>query len=126
MTCEHPQCNECFEEYKRVWDHADDIYKQREVYRRACQDLDMLHRRRQARVTSGKDTKDIDCHLERIRRVAGIHAGPLRDAPKLEERCDCFYYCPTSKEYECSIHGGFSVCCSHPEKHIDFKPRPTT
>lgn len=27
------------------------------------------------------------------------------------------YWCPTGKEYECAAHGGFSVCCSHPELH---------
>lgn len=30
--------------------------------------------------------------------------------------CDA-YYCPTSGEDECAVHGGFDVCCAHPELH---------
>lgn len=28
--------------------------------------------------------------------------------------CDRVYMCPTSGEFECPLHGGFDVCCDHP------------
>lgn len=31
--------------------------------------------------------------------------------------CDRAYYCPTAQDDECAIHGGFNVCCAHPELH---------
>lgn len=36
--------------------------------------------------------------------------------------CPDAYYCPddagTGGETECPRHGGFDVCCAHPERHI--------
>jgi len=29
--------------------------------------------------------------------------------------CCSLYICPTSKEWECPTHGGFDVCCDHPD-----------
>jgi hypothetical protein len=34
------------------------------------------------------------------------------------------YYCPTAGEVESSCHGGFDVCCSAPEQHIQVDPPP--
>lgn len=31
--------------------------------------------------------------------------------------CDNVYWCPEGKEIECPQHGGFDVCCEHPESH---------
>ena len=31
--------------------------------------------------------------------------------------CDSGYYCPAAGENECAVHGGFDVCCEHPERH---------
>lgn len=31
--------------------------------------------------------------------------------------CRKAYYCPTENDMECGVHGGFDVCCSHPELH---------
>lgn len=31
--------------------------------------------------------------------------------------CDPMYWCPTVGEFESSCHGGFDVCCDHPELH---------
>lgn len=33
--------------------------------------------------------------------------------------CEKSYYCPTSKDYECAEHGGFSTCCDKPEMHCE-------
>jgi hypothetical protein len=39
------------------------------------------------------------------------------DSSDCNEDCP-IYYCPSSSQYECPVHGGFDVCCDHPEKHI--------
>lgn len=31
--------------------------------------------------------------------------------------CSEVYYCPTVRSHECATHGGFDVCCEHPELH---------
>jgi hypothetical protein len=31
--------------------------------------------------------------------------------------CTEIYWCPTVGEIECGVHGGFDVCCEHPELH---------
>ena len=31
--------------------------------------------------------------------------------------CPDVYFCPTSGDPECPRHGGFTVCCAHPELH---------
>jgi hypothetical protein len=42
------------------------------------------------------------------------------DSAVMDEDCGCpdVYYCPTTYETECPRHGGFDVCCDHPEVHI--------
>lgn len=35
------------------------------------------------------------------------------------------YYCPTAGDVESDCHGGFDVCCSTPEKHIQVDPTPS-
>lgn len=35
--------------------------------------------------------------------------------------CHRGYWCPTVGNYECPKHGGFSVCCAHPELHKPTK-----
>lgn len=34
------------------------------------------------------------------------------------------YYCPTAGELESDCHGGFDVCCSNPEQHVQVSPAP--
>ena len=36
--------------------------------------------------------------------------------------CDDLYYCGTSDDIECPRHGGFDVCCAHPESHLPVGP----
>jgi hypothetical protein len=36
----------------------------------------------------------------------------------IEAACCELFWCPTVNEVECPTHGGFSVCCEHPELHI--------
>lgn len=40
--------------------------------------------------------------------------------------CDKAYYCPTAGEDECGEHGGFDICCGHPELHIPYVNAPDT
>lgn len=39
------------------------------------------------------------------------------DLPRLGRCCGARYYCPTADATECAAHGGFDVCCYHPELH---------
>lgn len=36
------------------------------------------------------------------------------------------YFCPTAREVESVAHGGFKVCCSHPELHLPMPDGPAT
>jgi|LakMenEpi03Aug12_release.lakeMendotaPanAssembly.Ray.scaffolds.fasta_scaffold219531_2 hypothetical protein len=31
--------------------------------------------------------------------------------------CDQVYYCPSSNDHECPVHGGFDVCCDRIDLH---------
>ena len=36
------------------------------------------------------------------------------------------YFCPTAREVEAHPHGGFKVCCTHPERHVPMPDSPAT
>jgi hypothetical protein len=36
--------------------------------------------------------------------------------------CPDAYYCPTTGETECPRHGGFTVCCDAPARHVPLDP----
>lgn len=42
---------------------------------------------------------------------------PAPVPPAVPACCDGVYFCPTSNEDECAVHGGFDVCCAAPELH---------
>jgi hypothetical protein len=56
------------------------------------------------------------------RALAGVRpldVSPTMGRPDPMLCCgDALFWCPTVEQVECSIHGGFSVCCAHPERHI--------
>lgn len=60
----------------------------------------------------------------RKRALAAMKKDPEPEAPE-EHVCKpgaTLYYCPTAGEVESDCHGGFDVCCSHPEQHIQVSP----
>lgn len=46
----------------------------------------------------------------------------LNECPNGQRRCDPSYFCPTNGEWESPCHGGFDVCCNHPELHQQITP----
>ncbi len=36
------------------------------------------------------------------------------------------YFCPAVCEVESASHGGFKICCAHPERHIPMPDSPAT
>lgn len=44
----------------------------------------------------------------------------MGDQPDPAAACcgDALFWCPTVEQIECEIHGGFSTCCEHPERHV--------
>ncbi|MEU7978336.1 hypothetical protein AB0B63_07360 [Micromonospora sp. NPDC049081] len=45
----------------------------------------------------------------------------LRDAIHNATPCK-MWFCPTSGETECGVHGGFDVCCHRPDLHRPVEP----
>lgn len=46
----------------------------------------------------------------------------LNECPSGHKKCQPSYFCPTNGEWESPCHGGFDVCCNHPELHQQITP----
>lgn len=45
----------------------------------------------------------------------------IREAIHNATPCE-MWFCPTSGETECGVHGGFDVCCNRPDLHRPVEP----
>lgn len=62
-------------------------------------------------------------------QLKGMRPVPRTPEPEAPEEHVCkpgatLYYCPEAGEVESDCHGGFDVCCSSPERHIQVNPPP--
>lgn len=57
-------------------------------------------------------------YAEAVRRLAELDPAKADASTNQGPCCGHTYLCPTAKAIECGEHGGFDVCCAHPELHV--------